>query len=168
MEETAMVRHEYVGGVIYAMVSATKRHNSIIGNIFAHLWSVARGGPCRVYSSDVKLRAAEDTIYYPDIMVACGPEGDDPLIEDAPCLVVEVTSPSTESIDRREKMLAYRRMPSLQAYLIAAQESRRVERYWRDAAGEWRQGEAVGEGSRVPTPCPGPTELTLAEIYEGL
>ena len=114
---------------------------------------------------DRELRAAEDTIYYPDVMVTCEPE-EDPLVENYPCLVVEVASPSTESIDRREKMLAYRKIPTLQAYLIVAQDERRVERFWRDESGEWRQGEAVGEGF-VPIPCP-EAKLPLAEIYEGL
>jgi Uma2 family endonuclease len=158
-----------VGGMVYAMVGATKRHNRVIGNISARLLGASRGGPCRVYTEAVKLRV-EDVIYYPDVMVACGPEGEDedPLIEEAPCLVVEVASPSTESIDRREKMLAYRSIPTLRAYLIVAQDDRRVERYWRGEDGEWRQGEAVGEGSKVPIPCPGPMEITLSEIYEGL
>ena len=148
--------------------AASKRHNRIVGNIYARLLASARGGPCRVYMETVKVRATDDVIYYPDVMVACGPENDDPLVEDAPCLVVEVTSPSTEVIDRREKMLAYRRIPSLEAYVIVDPESPRVERYWRAENGEWRQGEAVGEGSRVPIPCPAPMELTLAEIYEGV
>ncbi|MDP9458151.1 MAG: Uma2 family endonuclease [Actinomycetota bacterium] len=165
MEETATVRHEYVGGMIYAMVGATKRHNQIGLNIASRLLGAARGGPCRVYASDVKLRASDDAIYYPDVMVACEPE-DDPLVEHKPCLVVEVASPSTESIDRREKMLAYRKTPTLQAYLIIAQDERRVERHWRDESGEWRQGEAVGEGF-VPIPYP-ESGLPLAEIYEGL
>ena len=166
MEETATVRHEYVGGTIHAMVGATKRHNQIGLNIASRLLGAARGGPCRVYASDVKLRAAEDTVYYPDVMVACEPE-DDPLVENYPCLVVEVALPSTESIDRREKMLAYRKIPTLRAYLIVAQDERRVERHWRDESGEWLQGEAVGEEGFVPVPCP-ETKLTLAEIYEGL
>lgn len=65
-------------------------------------------------------------------------------------------------------MLAYRRLPTLQAYLIVTQDGQRVERYWRTEKGEWRQGEAVGEGSKVPIPCPGPFDLNLADIYEGL
>ena len=166
MEETATLRHEYVGGMIYAMVGATKRHNRMVGNIYAHLLAASRGGPCRVYVETVKLRAAEDTIYYPDVMVTCEPE-DDPVVENFPCLIVEVASPSTESIDRREKMLAYRRIPTLRAYLIVAQDERRVERHWRDESGEWRQGEAVGSEGFVPIPCP-ETKLPLTEIYEGL
>ena len=75
LEESATVRHEYVGGEIFAMVGATKRHNRIIGNTSGRLWGTARGGPCRVYSESVKLRVADDMIYYPDVMVACGPEG---------------------------------------------------------------------------------------------
>ena len=165
MEETATVRHEYVGGMIYAMVGATKRHNRIAGNIYARLLAASRGGPCRVYVETVKLRVADDVIYYPDVMVACEPE-DDPLIERSPCLIIEVASPSTETIDRREKMLAYRKIPTLQAYLIVAQDERRIERYWRDGTGEWRQGEAVGEGF-VPIPCP-ETNLPLTEVYEDL
>ena len=169
MEETASVRHEYVGGMVYAMVGATKRRNRLALNIATRLLAATRGGPCRVYSSDVKLRV-EDVFYYPDVMVACGPEGEDedPLVEVAPCLVVEVASPSTESIDRREKMLAYRKIPMLQAYLIVSQQDRRVERYWRGEDGAWRQGEAAGDGSKVSIPGPDPFELTLAEIYEGL
>ncbi len=164
LEETATVKHEYVAGAIHAMVGTTKRHNTIAGNIFARLWGVSRGGPCRVYASDVKVRV-EDVVYYPDVMVACGPEDDDPLIEHTPCLIVEVTSPSTESIDRREKMLNYRKIPSLQAYLIVDQNRRWIERHWRDENGEWRQG-GLDQGS-MPVPCP-ETTLPFEEVYESL
>lgn len=166
MEYAATVRHEYVAGMIYAMVGASKRHNRIVGKIYRRLADAAEGGSCRVYMETVKLRAAENIIYYPDVMVACGPEGDDPLIEESPWLVVEVTSPSTESIDRREKMLVYREIPGLKAYLIVHQKRCWVERHWRDETGEWRQGGLADEG-RVPIPRP-ETELALAEIYEGL
>jgi len=166
LEEASAFRHEYVGGIIYDHAGATKRHNRITLNIASRLLAASRGGPCRVYSSDVKLRAAEDLFYYPDVMVACGPEGESPLYEDSPCLVVEVVSPSTASIDRREKMLAYRRIPSLEAYLIFDQESPRAERHWRNERGEWLQGEVVS-GGVVPFPCP-KTEVLLTEIYEGL
>jgi len=166
LEEGATVRHEYVGGEIFAMVGATKRHNRIIGNIFGRLWGAARDGDCRVYSEGVKLRVADDVIYYPDVMVSCGPEGVDPVVEDDPCLVVEVASPSTETTDRREKLAAYKRMPGLKAYLIVAQDRRWVESHLRGDNSVWHRGDLVDEG-RFSVPCP-ETELTLAEIYEGL
>jgi Uma2 family endonuclease len=166
LEESATVRHEYVGGEIFAMVGATKRHNRIIGNISGRLWGAARGGVCRGYSESVKLRVSDDVIYYPDVMVACGPEGDDPLVEDGPCLVVQVVSPSTETTDRREKLATYKRMPGLRAYLIVSQVRRWVESHLRSDDGVWRRGDLVDEG-RFSVPCP-ETDLSLAEIYEGL
>jgi Uma2 family endonuclease len=166
LEESATVRHEYVGGEIFAMVGATKRHNRIVGNIFARFWGVARGGDCLVYSEGVKLRVAEDVIYYLDVMVACGPEGEDPLVEDDPCLVVEVVSPRTETTDRREKLAAYKRMPGLRAYLIVAQDRTWVEHHLRGGDNVWHRGDLVDDG-RFSVPCPD-TTLTLAEIYEGL
>ena len=166
LEEGATVRHEYVGGEVFAMVGATKRHNRIVGNTLGRLWMAARGGDCLVYSQSVKLCVSDDVIYYPDMMVACGPEGDDPLVEDAPCLVVEVASPSTETTDRREKLAAYKRMPGLEAYLIFAQDRRWVERHFRTEDGTWRRADLVDEG-RFSMPCP-ETELSLADIYEGL
>jgi Uma2 family endonuclease len=166
LEESATVRHEYVGGEIFAMVGATKRHNRIVGNMYSRLWGAARGGDCRVYSESVKLRVADDVIYYPDLMVACGPEGNDPLVEDDPCLVVEVASPSTETTDRREKLAAYKRMPGLRAYLIVAQDRSWVEHHLRGEDNIWYRGDLVDEG-RFSVPCP-ETELSLAEIYERL
>lgn len=101
LEEASQVRHEYVAGRMHALASATKRHNTIAGNLFARLRAAISDGSCRVYMSDVKLRAADDVFYYPDVMVACGPEGADPLVEDAPCLVIEVVSPSTAARSSR-------------------------------------------------------------------
>lgn len=81
--------------------------------------------------------------------------------------MVEVTSPSTENIDRREKLLAYRSIMSLKGYLIVDQRELRVERHWRDEAGRWWRAEAVGREGVVPVPCPD-VVLTLPQIYEGL
>lgn len=171
LEETSQIRHEYVGGVIHAHAGGTRRHDVVSGNVFALLWNASRGGPCRVHTADRLLRTSDDVFYYPDVMVVCPPEDEaadtEALFEESPCLVVEVTSPTTEATDRREKMLAYRRIPSLKAYLIVAQESLRVERHWHDEAGRWWQAEAVGPEGVVPVPCP-EVELTLAQIYEGL
>jgi len=164
-EDTSPIRHEYVAGEIHAMTGATRRHSRITGNVFGRVWSAARGGPCRVHQVDVKLRVGE-VVYYPDVMVACGPEPSDPRIEEAPCLVVEVLSPSTEAIDRREKAMVYKGIASLASYLLVDQERRLVERYWRDVDGGWRHTTLVEQGE-VPLPCP-ELVLTLDEIYEGV
>lgn len=156
-------KHEYVAGMIYAMAGVTRRHNRIAINIAARLDGAAAAAGCRVSLNDVRLQAANDIFYYPDVMVSCGPEPEDPYIEDAPCLLVEVVSKSTASTDRREKATFYRRIPGLQAYWIVEQEERRVGRYWRIEDGEWQYEEVVGDGV-LPCPCP-PLRLSLEEIY---
>lgn len=166
LEAESDTRHEFVGGQIHALAGASRRHNRIAGNIFARLLIAARGGPCRVYMSDVRLKVGDDIVYYPDVMVACGPPGEDPHMEGSPCVVVEVLSPGTEQIDRREKLLSYKSIPTLRAYLIVHQDRPRVERVWRDEEGNWWDAD-VAESGRVPVPCP-EIVLDLAEIYEGV
>ena len=51
-------------------------------------------------------------VYYPDVFVVCGPRADR-LYEDDAALVIEVQSPSTEAIDRREKATAYAGLASM-------------------------------------------------------
>jgi len=48
--------------------------------------------------------------------------------------------------DRREKLDAYRRMPSLRMYMIVDQRRRHVFVYRRKARGEWVREEVQGEG----------------------
>ncbi len=166
LEKEATERHEFVGGIVHAMTRPTLRHNRIAGNIYAALLSAARGGPCRVYIENAKVRIRDDASYYPDIMVVCGPESDDPYYEREPCLLVEVVSPSTEHIDRREKFAFYQSISSLQTYLIVEQDRPSVERFYRDEEGEWGRAAHFQTGS-FPVPCP-EMRLSLAEIYEGL
>jgi Uma2 family endonuclease len=165
LEETSSVKHEYVSGEVYALAGVSRRHNEIVGNISTALWHDARAAGCRVSINDVKLQAADDVYYYPDIMVACGAAPEDPYLEDAPCLVVEVTSPSTASTDRREKLAIYKRIPSLRSYLIVDQERRRVQHHWRDESGAWWSDDLVGRGT-IELACPALT-LTSDAIYAG-
>ena len=97
-EESSPIKHEYVAGDVYAMSGATARHNRIAGNVFARLLAAAKTGPCDVFLSDMRLEAAGDRYYYPDVMVICTPVGDLDVLTRRPCVVVEVTSPSTARV----------------------------------------------------------------------
>ena len=167
LEESSAVKHEYVGGMIFALAGASDRHNRITLNIASRLLAAGRGGLCRVYVSDVRLQV-DDVFYYPDVMVACEPPAsENPTSRRDPCLLVEVLSPSTEATDRREKLMVYRQIPTVKAYLVVDQDRRRVERHFRDEAGIWHRADLVDE-DRFTVPCPPVAELALTEIYEGL
>ena len=164
-EEGSPIKHEYVAGEVYAMSGATVRHNRIVGNVFVRLSVAARPGPCDVFSNDMRVEVAADRYYRPDVAVVCTPVAESDIVARNPCVVVEVTSPSTARIDRGEKLDAYRSISTLQAYLIIDHRRRRVERHSRDAhSGEWQREEIVGEGG-VRVPCLD-ADLALDEIYE--
>jgi Uma2 family endonuclease len=112
MEEASPVKHEFVAGEVYTMSGVTLRHNLITLNIVRRLHGLARGRRCSVLATDVKLRVM-DRIYYPDVIAACGKAAEVELIIDEPSLIVEVTSTSKRVVDRREKLDAYLRIPSL-------------------------------------------------------
>src|SRR5262245_60757253 len=88
LEEQSDVRHEYVAGVTYAMTGATLRHNRLLLNIATRLRMV-QGDECSVFVNDVKVRAAGDAFYYPDVIVARGALDDNAVFLTAPCLIVE-------------------------------------------------------------------------------
>ena len=130
------IKHEYINGDIYAMAGAKRAHNLVSGNLFAVLHHHLRGTPCRVFASDMKVgiqTATEDYFYYPDIHVSCEQAGNTHF-NSQPKLIIEVLSDSTERKDRAEKFHTYRKLDSLQDYVLVAQDCQRVEIYSRSQA----------------------------------
>jgi Uma2 family endonuclease len=103
-EENSAMRHEYVAGEIFAMSGASVAHELIAGNVFAAFHAHLRGGPCNAFMANLKVHLKVDRnefFYYPDVLVACGLGPENRYCAN-PRLVVEVLSPSTQSVDRRE------------------------------------------------------------------
>jgi Uma2 family endonuclease len=168
VEEASPERHEYVAGEMYLMSGGTMRHARLIGRIFTMLSNAVGDRRCDVLFGDLKLRAAPDRIYYPDVMVVCTPVDGDAMLVDEPCVVVEVASPSTHRIDRVEKLDTYRQLPSLRTYLMVEQRTRSVEHWWRGEHDAWQHATITGAtDGRIPIACLD-TTLTLAEIYRGI
>jgi Uma2 family endonuclease len=168
-ELSSPVRHEYLAGQVFAMAGAGERHNRIALNLAVGLRMAARGGPCGVFLSDMKLRVESyDACYYPDVMLVCDPHDPDEYLKHKPCLLAEVLSPSTEATDRREKGRAYRSLPGLRYYLLVASDRPRVEYWQRTAAGDWEAAE-LEPGETLRVDCGGyRAALTLEQIYEDL
>ena len=129
LEERSTLRHEYINGAIHAMTGVSRVHNRISVRLTSLLERHLDRSPCHVFSADLKLhlKVGDDRIfYYPDVMVACDERGWGEHFIHNPKLVIEVLSPSTESTDLREKALNYKRLPSVEEYVIAAQKEHRV------------------------------------------
>ncbi len=166
-EEESAIRHEYLNGVVYGMAGGTRAHATIAGNVFGRLFIALSGKKCRPYSEAMRLRLQRGDdlrFYYPDAMVVCTRSASE-VWEDAPSVVVEVLSESTERTDLGEKRDAYFAIPSLEVYL--AVDSRRMEvTIYRRAGDTWKTEFARLGTDILDLPGIG-CALTLAEIYEG-
>ena len=166
-EKVARVRHEYVDGDVYAMAGGTKAHNLVLAQFVLCSPGHLSKTPCRVFISDVKVHVAWDwreRFYYPDVVVGCEAGDTDPYVVEQPKLVVEVLSDSTERDDRSDKFYAYRRLTSLEEYVLVAQEVRRVEVYRRETGWDLEVYETEGDFNLRSVGL----DLTLAEVYEGV
>jgi Uma2 family endonuclease len=163
------IKHEYLGGVVYAMAGARIAHNIIKGNIFASFHVRLRGQRCRPFDSDNKVRIRFPThvrFYYPDVSVVCESNAPEESFQDKPDVLVEVLSRGTRRIDEGEKKDAYLTIPSLSVYLLVEQEMPAVVVFRRAEQGFVRE---VYEGLDAVIPLPEiGTELPLAEIYEAV
>src|ERR1700682_3113589 len=131
LERKAEFKSEYMDGVVYALAGASKRHNLIVANIIITLGGQLKGRPCRVYPSDLKVKAPNaKRFFYPDVSVV---RGDDEFADDEqdvilnPMLIMEVSSESTAAFDRGKKFLSYQQITSLQEYLLVSQDEILVE-----------------------------------------
>ncbi len=166
-ELTSEIRHEYINGQVHAMVGASDRHNLIAGNLFVLLRPLARSRGCQVFIADMKVYlniGGEDIFYYPDIIVCCDPDDREPYFRRHPCLIIEVLSPATERIDRREKFLAYASLPSLTDYLLVDQDRARVTVFER--AHDWKP-EIFGPCEEIHLACLD-ASVKVDEIYESI
>ena len=165
-ELTAPVKHEYVAGHIYAMVGTSKAHNRIAINLTAALNTHLRGGPCQVFMADIKVYVKNATaFYYPDVVVACDRGDGDPYVVTKPLLIVEVLSPSTERIDREEKLHNYRQLDSLEEYVLITPETKEAEVH-RRVEGLWKVEAYAGEGN-IQFASVG-LILAMEEVFTGL
>ncbi|MFN3649841.1 MAG: Uma2 family endonuclease [Armatimonadota bacterium] len=168
-ERASEWKHEYFDGEILARAGSSLAHNHLVVNLVAQIRPQLRGGKCRVYGLDMRLKVSPTVYTYPDLVIAPGDiaveaEADDILID--PVVVIEVLSPTTEAYERGKKADEYRHMESLRALVLVEEERMRVECFTRGTEpNRWELTALVGPEARLRLEAIG-CELTLAEIYE--
>jgi Uma2 family endonuclease len=168
-ELLATHKHEYVGGVVYAMAGGRIRHHLIASNIGGMLYSRLRGKECKYFNSDTKVRCRLPThtrFYYPDAQVTCRMGQMDDMFQDEPVIIVEVLSKSTRRTDEHEKKDGYLTIGALNAYLLVEQESAFVT-VWRRTSSGFVREQWKGLAAAIPLPEI-EASLPLAEIYESV
>ena len=168
VEQASDRRHEFFDGVIVAMAGGFDEHNAISGQL-ARLLGNRQSGTCRYYTPDQRFWiAARMRGRYTDGSIICGaPEhpAHDGQATTNPVLVVEVMSPSSEGDDDGDKRLDFQSLASLQAYVLVAQDQRRVKVYTRH--GDVWRATTYGSGERFELPRLS-AAITVAEVYDGI
>ncbi|NEO31685.1 MAG: Uma2 family endonuclease [Symploca sp. SIO3C6] len=138
-EEKQQLKYEYIDGEVFAMTGGTIAHGTIALNLASTLKNHLRGSSCRAFIFDVKVGISQKgPFHYPDIMVSCDQRDQDALkIIYHPCLIAEVLSPSTEGFDRGRKFANYRRIETLQEYLLIDTQQMNVECFRRIPQDKW-------------------------------
>ncbi len=119
------------------MDGTSDNHNRIVNELVAQLVFHLRNSACEPFSGDIKVRVDPNVYYYPDVLVSCEQNPENAYFRNNPILIVEVLSPSTQEIDRREKLLFYQQMPSVQEYAVVEQQKMHVELHRRQPDGRW-------------------------------
>jgi Uma2 family endonuclease len=170
-ERSSPVRHEFLDGVIVAMAGGSDEHNALMLQ-FSVLCATRRTGASRAYPADQRFWiAASGRGRYSDGSIICGPPEHPPHDAQAtvnPVIVTEVLSPSSEGDDEGDKRLDFQSLASLQAYVVIAQDERRVKVYRRTERGDWRSDPDVyrdGESLDLPTLS---SSIAVADVYEGI
>lgn len=133
------IKYEYIDGEAYAMTGGTLPHNDIALNLYSQLRPYLRERGCRGNVADAKVQvSAAGPYFYPDLVVSC--DDRDLKATDAihyPKLIVEVLSPSTAGFDRGDKFKFYRRISTLQEYVLIDAEKVGVDCYRKTSRGKW-------------------------------
>lgn len=167
-EEKSPIRHEYRDGYVRAMAGETKRHNRLTLRLASRIMQQTASGPCQTYIEGVKVFPLPKSLklfYYPDVMVSCDARDTDERFCRYPKLLIEVTSESTEDIDRGEKLIAYLQNETLEEYLIVAQDRPEVSLYRR--ANDWQREDVTGWEAILELRSVD-LSLTLRELYAGV
>jgi len=170
-ERASEEKHEYHDGKPIAVTGLSFAHNLIQFNLIANLKPQLSRTGCRGFGSAMRVKSGTEAIYSsPDLSVtygepALGTDQSDTLLN--PILLTEILSPATEQYDRVEKFARYQQIPTLEEYVLVAQNTPLIEHYIRQDDGTWRWSAIEGLDETITLPTIGCT-LLLADVYEGV
>jgi Uma2 family endonuclease len=148
------------------MAGGTPEHAALAAAAIGLLFAQLRGGNCRAYDADLRVRTPSGLSTYPDVTVICGPS--ERHVEDSrsvtnPALIIEVLSRSTEDYDSGDKFAHYRTISSLNQYVLVSHRDRSVEVRTRESGNRWRS--TIAREDATVQLLVG-AELNVRELYE--
>jgi Uma2 family endonuclease len=165
-EEAQALRHERVGGTVWAKTGGTLAHNRIALNLFFALRTRLAGSGCEAFAFDVRVVTPRGDVMYPDVIVACGERRNTDKEVSDPVMVIEVLSERTAARGGGINRWAYGTIPSLRHYVLIAQD--RAEAEVATADGEvWRSVVLRDASASLHLDALG-LDIPLAEVFAGV
>ena len=170
-ERQASIKSEFYQGEIFAMGGGSANHSLIAANFVGEARNSLKGRPCAVFNSDLRVQVQSTGLYtYPDATIVCGEllfddDHRDTLLN--PTVIVEVLSDSTEKYDRGKKSNHYRQIASLKELILIAQDRSHVERFTRQANGDWLFHEQKELTADFELKSLG-ISIAISELYRGV
>lgn len=130
-------RYERIHGEPVAMSPERAEHVRLKHRVWASFDRAVRvaGLPCEALGDGMTVEIDEDTDYEPDTVVNCGtPLPPDAVTAANPVVVVEVLSPSIQSLDPADKLADHFRVPSVRHYLVVRARRHEVTHHRRSGA----------------------------------
>ena len=162
-------RYQLIDGVIQMMAPCSAAHSALISRLSRLIDTALDALPrCRVGAeAGIWPPDSRDRYFVADLAVTCIPHERGQIPTSDPILVVEILSPSTEAEDRRIKLPAYQRIPSVREIVLVAQDRPAVEVYRQSGDGDWRCDPIEGKDSVLRL---GSIDLgvPLRDVYRGL
>ena len=132
-------RYELIDGAVVSMAPERASHAGLKGEVYARLRESIRAErlACDAFVDGLGVRVGESTVYIPDVLVRCGPPlaGNETIAPD-PVIIVEVLSPSTQSVDLGAKLAGYFRLDTVRHFVLVDPEQRLVIHHERTEAGQ--------------------------------
>ena len=157
-------RFERIAGEIVAMAPERIAHVRVKTRVWRALDDAIQeaGVACEALADGVTIEVGEDTDYEPDAVVVCDPRAEGSAMAVAnPVIVVEVLSPSTQSVDTGAKLTDYVSISSVVHYLVVRADRQVIVHHRRHGDGTIQTSLAQGDIDLDP---PG-IVIAVADVY---
>ncbi len=170
-EDLQEEKHELVDGVPVLrrsrlMSRGTPDHALIAANIIRALGNGLGAGPCRPFTSDLRVIMANGGLRYPDATVLCRPLRKGEQAVDDPRVLFELLSPSNSPLQLTRLLHEYQGVASVVHIVLVSQESPFAQ-VWTRVGSDWALDEIQGLSEHIALPAIDAV-LPLAELYEGV
>ncbi|MEQ1618123.1 MAG: Uma2 family endonuclease [Terricaulis sp.] len=170
-EDTQEEKHELIDGLpvlrrLRLMSGGTPEHALIAANLIFSLRSRLGAGPCRPFTSDLRVIMTNGGLRYPDATVLCRPlrKGEQAVAD--PKVLFEVLSPSNSPLQLTRLLHEYQGVASVEHIVLVSQDSPFAQ-IWTRAGADWALVEVGGGDKQIALPAID-VVLALAELYEGV